>query len=82
MSLAGTPEKLPVAMVDRRVAIPVNGAPSTHILKPDSRKLYGSVQNEALCLVLARRLGLRAAEAVTGIVGGRTCLLITRQDAG
>jgi serine/threonine-protein kinase HipA len=80
MSLAGAQEKLPVAMVDGKIAIPVNGAPSTHILKPDNRRLYGSVQNEALCLVLARRLGLCAAEAVTRTVGGRTYLLITRYD--
>ena len=36
MSLAGAQEKLPVAWVDGAVAIPMNGAPSTHILKPDN----------------------------------------------
>lgn len=58
MSLAGAQEKLPVAMHDGHIAIPVHGAPSTHILKPDNPRLSGSVQNEALSLVLADLLGL------------------------
>lgn len=36
MSLAGTQEKPPVALVDGAIAIPVNGASSTHILKPEA----------------------------------------------
>lgn len=36
MSLAGAQDKLPVAVIDGRVAVPINGAPSTHILKPDN----------------------------------------------
>ena len=45
MSLAGAQEKLPVAIIDGQVAVPINGAPSTHILKPDNPRLPGSVQN-------------------------------------
>ncbi|HEY8290158.1 MAG TPA: type II toxin-antitoxin system HipA family toxin, partial [Acetobacteraceae bacterium] len=80
MSLAGAQEKLPVAFSDGKFAIPINGAPSTHILKPDNSSLHGSVHNEALCLVLARRAGLRVAEATTGIAGDRAYLLVTRYD--
>ncbi len=58
MSLAGAQDKLPVAVRDGRIAIPMHGTPSTHILKPDIRRPDGSVQNEALCLVLAQRVGL------------------------
>ena len=58
MSLAGAQEKLPVAIIEDQIAVPINGAPSTHILKPDNPRLPGSVQNEALCMVLARRVGL------------------------
>jgi len=52
MSLAGAQEKLPVAVLpDGTLGIPINGAPSTHILKPDARRrLWGSVQNETLCI--------------------------------
>lgn len=69
MSLAGVQQKLPVAYARGEFAIPVDGAPSTHILKPDNDRLYGSVQNEALCMVLARRAGLSAAEVSTGVAG-------------
>jgi serine/threonine-protein kinase HipA len=80
MSLAGGQDKLPVAIVEDRVAIPVYGAPSTHILKPDNPRLWGSVFNEAFCLDLARRLGLSAASAITGRAGARAYLLVARFD--
>jgi serine/threonine-protein kinase HipA len=80
MSLAGAQEKLPVAWVEGAVAIPVNGAPSTHILKPDNPRLLGSVQNEALCMVLARRCGFSVAPVVTGRAGERSYLLVDRYD--
>lgn len=80
MSLAGAQQKLPVAFAGGQFAIPVDGAPSTHILKPDNTRLYGSVQNEALCMVLARRVGLNAAAVITGVAGERSYLLVTRYD--
>lgn len=80
MSLAGAQDKLPVALQDGRIAIPVEGEPSTHILKPDNKHLFGSVQNEALCLVLARLCGMRVANATTGKAGGRSYLLVDRYD--
>jgi serine/threonine-protein kinase HipA len=80
MSLAGAQEKLPVAWRDGAIAIPVNGAASTHILKPDNPRLAGSVQNEALCMVLARRCGLGAAPVITGLAGERSYLLVSRYD--
>lgn len=80
MSLAGAQEKLPVALIDGQIAIPVNGAPSTHILKPDNPRLPGSVANEALCMVLARRAGLSVAPVTTGLAGERSYLLVERYD--
>ena len=80
MSLAGAQEKLPVAIINGQIAVPINGAPSTHILKPDNPRLPGSVQNEALCMVLARRIGLNVAPVTTGVAGERTYLLVERYD--
>jgi serine/threonine-protein kinase HipA len=80
MSLAGAQSKLPVFADEAGIAIPVNGAPSTHILKPDNPRLPGSVQNEALCMVLARRTGLPVAPVTTGTAGSRSYLLVTRYD--
>lgn len=80
MSLAGAQDKLPVRLSGGNLSVPVNGAASTHILKPDNPRLPGSVQNEALCMVLARRCGLPVAEVTTGLAGARSYLLVTRYD--
>jgi serine/threonine-protein kinase HipA len=80
MSLAGAQDKLPVAFVDGCIAIPVNGAASTHILKPDNSRLTGSVANEALCMTLARHCGLTVAPVTTGRAGAREYLLVERYD--
>ena len=81
MSLAGVQSKLGVALnAEGQICIPHDGAPSTHILKPDSDNLFGGVQNEALCLVLAGRCGLNASRVTTGKAGKRTYLLVTRYD--
>lgn len=80
MSLAGAQDKLPEVLIEGHLAIPVNGTPSTHILKSDTRRLPGSVQNEALCLVLASRIGHGAAKMTAGSAGNRSCLLMTRYD--
>jgi serine/threonine-protein kinase HipA len=81
MSLAGVQSKLAVA-IDRDgfVCIPTDGAPSTHILKPDSDRLWGSVQNEAFCLTLAKLLKLPVPAVSTGIAGARSYLLVERYD--
>jgi serine/threonine-protein kinase HipA len=81
MSLAGVQSKIGVAIdAEGRICVPVNGTPSTYILKPDSEPLYGGVQNEALCLALAKRLGLNAPEVTTGTAGKRTYLMVKRYD--
>lgn len=81
MSLAGVQSKLGVSIDAKgRICVPINGAPSTWILKPDSERLYGGVQNEALCLALAKRLGLNAPDVTTGIAGKRTYLMVKRYD--
>ena len=80
MSLAGAQDKLPVALHENQLAIPVNGAPSTYILKPDNPRLLDSVQNEALCMVLAKRIGLPTAPVTTGTAGERRYLLVARYD--
>jgi serine/threonine-protein kinase HipA len=56
MSLAGAQTKLAVALdPEGRVCIPMDGSPSTHILKPDAPRLWGGVQNEAFLLDACER---------------------------
>jgi serine/threonine-protein kinase HipA len=81
MSLAGVQSKIAVAVDDDdRIYIPMNGSPSTHILKPDSPRLPGGVQNEAFCLTLAKRLGISTPTITTSRAGKRTYLLVKRYD--
>ncbi|WP_275288649.1 type II toxin-antitoxin system HipA family toxin [Halomonas elongata] len=66
ISLAGAQDKLLLMVQDNGLpAIPEGSAPSSHILKPDIRRLngvWGSALNETFCMQLANRLGLDAAE--------------------
>jgi serine/threonine-protein kinase HipA len=81
MSLAGVQTKLAVAIDgEGRICIPMNGSPSTHILKPDGPRLQGGVQNEAFCLTLARRMKIPTPNVSTGRAGKRTYLLLQRYD--
>ncbi len=81
MSLAGVQSKIGVHLGDDGViSIPVEGAPSTWILKPDAKSLPGGVYNEALCLRLAALVGLEAPEVRVGRAGARKYLLVRRYD--
>ena len=81
MSLAGVQTKIAVAVDSAgTLHIPLNGSPSTHILKPDADRLLGSVENEAFCLALARRCGLAVPNITTGAAGKRRYLLVERYD--
>ncbi|MEY8799529.1 HipA domain-containing protein [Leisingera sp. XS_AS12] len=81
MSLAGVQSKIGVHLdADGMISIPVEGAPSTWILKPDAKNLPGGVYNEALCLRLAALIGLAAPEVRVGRAGARRYLLVKRYD--
>lgn len=81
MSLAGAQTKMGVAVdEDGAIHLPVDGSPSTHILKPNISRLPGSVENEALCMRLANLIGLGAPETSIGRAGSRSYLLVRRYD--
>lgn len=80
MSLAGAQSKLPVVVVDGRVALPTPGQPTTHILKPPMPDLDDTTGNEAFAMRLAARMGLAVAWASPEAVGERTYLLVERYD--
>ncbi len=86
LSLAGAQDKLPVVLdADSvRVGLPLNGSPSTHILKPPIAGVDGSVFNEAYCMALAGALKLDVArthiQAITDGVQQRHYLLVERYD--
>ena len=80
LSLAGAQSKLPVVLVDDRVALPAPGQPTTHILKPPMVRFPHTTENEALVMTLVAAVGLPAAPVVPRTVAGRPYLLITRYD--
>lgn len=57
LSLAGAQDKLPVRYDGNRIMLPLNGAPSTHIIKPQSQHLRSLVENETFCMTLAAAIG-------------------------
>jgi serine/threonine-protein kinase HipA len=80
LSLAGAQTKLPVVLVDDRVALPAPGQPTTHILKPAIERFPHATENEALVMTLAAAVGLPVASVTARSVTGRPYLLVTRYD--
>ncbi|ODS57377.1 MAG: kinase [Acidobacteria bacterium SCN 69-37] len=80
LSLAGAQSKLPVVLVDDRVALPASGQPTTHILKPAIERFPHTTENEALVMTLAAAVGLPVAPVTARSVQGRLYLVVTRYD--
>jgi len=81
LSLAGAQDKIAVVReADGRLRLPAIGELTTHILKPESLRLPGLRDLEALGLALAGAIGLRVAPANLVEVAGRKALLIERYD--
>ncbi len=81
LSLAGVQDKIAVR-VDHKgaISLPLNHAPSTHILKPASATWEGLVSNEALCMALAEASGLPAANTTAHKIEDIRYLLSARYD--
>ena len=71
ISGAGAQSKLIVCIRDGRIALPLFGAPSTHIIKTAVEDYPDSVFNEAFAMRLAERLGLKTAKS--GLISVKGC---------
>ena len=80
LSLAGAQNKMAVARVNDGYALPLNGAPSTHILKPPSPHFAGLIENECFCMKLAAAVGLSVAGVRIAHAGDVPFLEIERYD--
>jgi serine/threonine-protein kinase HipA len=80
LSLAGAQDKIAVKVSGTQISIPLENAPSTHILKPASERFVGVPANEVLCLRLASAVGLPAAAAEVRTIQGMDYALIERYD--
>jgi serine/threonine-protein kinase HipA len=86
LSLAGMQDKVLLHRIDDAFFLPIDGAPSSLIVKPeppiraDGLDLTGLATNELYCLTLARKCGLGAAEATVERFGGIPALVVVRFD--
>ncbi len=80
LSLAGVQQKMALFMDRGEYFLPLNGAPSSHILKPASPHFENLIENEWLCLHLAKQIGIDVAIAEMMTAGSQRYLLITRYD--
>lgn len=80
LSLAGAQGKVVVAMRDGEICLPLDGSPSSHIIKPKNPYYPGLVENEFFCMSLAARVGLRVAAVEIGEAGGTPYLQVERYD--
>ena len=80
ISGAGAQDKLIACIRDGRVLLPLNGTPSTHIIKTEIRNYPGSVENEWYAMSLAAACGLSVAESGIAVIGGKRRFVSTRYD--
>ena len=80
LSLAGAQDKLPVKYESGQISLPLDGAPSTHILKIPIPGYEETVYNEAFSMHLARRMGLLVPRCEVLQCGRTSAYLVERFD--
>lgn len=81
-SLAGAQDKFAVIFEKNKIYLPLDGSPTTHIIKPHVRYLNSTQDtpyNEYLCMKLATAVGLNTP-AVDIIVGEYPLFIVERFD--
>lgn len=85
LSLAGGQEKIALyhddrEEMDRGWYVPLEGSPSTHIIKPQTSDAYPQIAlNEYFCMKLAKQVGIETAN-VSLVMDERPLLLVERYD--
>lgn len=80
LSLAGVQDKLPITIQNKEFKLPLDGAPSTHILKPQNHRFDSIVENELFCMSLAKAVNLDVPETFMLTHAGDTGYVIERYD--
>jgi serine/threonine-protein kinase HipA len=81
LSLAGVQDKLVlVRLPTGEWAEPLDGTPTTHLLKPASERFDRLVENEAFCMRFAHHLGLPVANVAIETIGNKPLLMVERFD--
>lgn len=80
ISVAGAQDKLVARIIGGRLALPLYGAASTHVVKPGMSICRDSVANECFCQRMASRLGMLAAKASMLDIKGNVYYVSERYD--
>ena len=81
LSLAGAQEKLALAKLNGEWYLPLNGAPSTHILKPSrTGSLSSLAQNEYICMKIAKSFELPVPDVDLLNIAGKDVFVVGRYD--
>jgi serine/threonine-protein kinase HipA len=80
LSLAGAQGKLALRVDAGRFLLPLEGSPSTHILKPENPRFPDLVENEFFCMRLAAAVGLETARVEIGSASSIRFLQVERYD--
>ena len=80
LSLAGAQGKLALRIDSGRFLLPLEGSPSTHILKPRNPLFPGLVENEFFCMRLAKQAGLETARVNINSAASSHFLQVERYD--
>ena len=79
-SLAGVQPKTALLLQNDRWGIPSGRLPTTHILKPPTGQFDGHAENEHICLMLARALGLPTAQTKVMRFKDEIAIVVERYD--
>jgi len=80
LSLAGVNDKAAVVLRDGKIGLPMNGYPSTHIIKVDIPGLEDSIKTEYFCLQLAKAVGLKVPGCRLQTAQDQSFMLMQRYD--
>ena len=80
ISGAGAQDKLIACWRGGRVELPLDGTPSTHIIKTAIRDYPDSVENECFSMRLAAACGLNVAKCAVATIGGSRRYVCERYD--
>jgi serine/threonine-protein kinase HipA len=79
-SLAGAQPKTALLLQHDRWGIPSGRIPTTHILKPPTGHFDGHAENEHICLMLARNLGIPVAQSKVMRFKDEVAIVVERYD--
>ena len=80
LSLAGAQSKLAVVISGGKTFLSTPSSPSTHIIKPASNTIEGLVENEFICMSLAKAVGINVPDIELREVGDQQVYQVQRYD--